>query len=296
MRSLFTRIFIDDWMMKLIALTITLALWLGVTGLGTPTEERLEGLKLKLRISNEMEITKSSVSTVALVISGDSRKIDEIKREDLIISVDLVNYQPGESIVELTPETISLNLPGGVKLREIQPNSMAITLEMVEKRDVPVKVATLDNLPEGFEVYGVSAIPQKIQARGPASSITSIDYISTEKIDLKDQRGDFTAQQVPLNVTNSKIAIIDETTVNVFFRIGEKRIERLFIVPLTTGGEKRTATVVLYGARTLLNNIKGEDLQVEVVQSESGEDSLRLVLPNSLQGNAEIRKLQINGR
>ena len=95
-------------------------------------------------------------------------------------------------------------------------------------------------------------------------------------------------------IINSKISVVDETVVDVFFRIGEKRIERLFIVPLKN--EKGNATVILFGARTLLNSIKSEDLHVEVIKSDSGDSSLNLILPAELQGKAEIRKLQINGR
>lgn len=295
-KRLFRQIFLDDWMMKLIALTITLALWLGVTGLGTTEDERLRGIELNLGVSNEMEITKSPIKKVDLVVSGDTRKINQIKRDDLILFYDLKNELPGERTIELTPETVTIDLPAGVRLREIQPSRIDITLEIVEKREIPIRAETENNLPDGFEIYGVSVIPQRIPARGPASYISSIDHISTEKIDLSGHRGDFTAQQVPLNVANLKLTLIDETTVNVFFRIGEKRIERLFIVPVKKEGEKRTATVVLYGARTLLNELKGDSLQVEMVDSEAAEGSLRLVLPNNLQGQVEIRKLQINGR
>ena len=60
-RRLFKRIFLDDWLMKLIALVITLALWFGVTGLRTPIERRLENVTLKIYVSNDMEITNTPV-------------------------------------------------------------------------------------------------------------------------------------------------------------------------------------------------------------------------------------------
>ena len=43
------KIFLEDWPMKVVALVITLALWLGVTGLSTPTTQRLTGVPLSLR-------------------------------------------------------------------------------------------------------------------------------------------------------------------------------------------------------------------------------------------------------
>lgn len=294
-RHLLKRIFLDDWLMKLIALIITLALWFGVTGFRTPTTERLKSVSLQLRISNEMEIINSPIQEVDLVVTGDKRKIDQIRREDLIVQLDLTNAQPGDRVVQITPENVNVNFPTGVRLEEVQPSRISVNLEMVEKREITVKAEIGNNLPEGYEIYGVSVVPQKVPIRGPISYINSIDYISTEKIDFENRQTDFTAQQVPLKITNPKITIVDQTVVDVFFRIGEKRIERLFIVPVKNG-EKRTATVVLYGARSLLNAVNSEDLQVELSKTESNADSLNLILPGELQGKVEIRKLQVNGK
>ncbi len=295
-KRLFERLFFDDWMMKLIALIITLGLWFGVTGLRTPTTERLKSVSLKLRISNSMEITNSPIEEVDLVVTGDNRKIDQIRLEDLTVSINLVDVQPGERTVQLSPDNVDVDLPSGVRLEGIQPSKIAIKLEIVEKREIAVKAETEDNLPEGFELYGVSVIPQKVPVRGPSSYINSVDYISTEKIDLKDKTSDFTAQQVPLNSANPKISVVDETVVNVFFRIGERRIERLFIVPVRNLKEKRTATIVLYGTRALLNSLSAENIHVEIKTNDSNAESLVLSFPAEIQGKVEIRKQQLNGR
>ncbi|MEZ5427730.1 MAG: CdaR family protein [Pyrinomonadaceae bacterium] len=295
-RYILQRLFLDDWLMKLIALIITLALWLGVTGLGTTTEERIRNVEIKLRVSNEMEITNSPQQEVDLVVVGDKRKINQIRREDLKPSLDLVDTPPGDRTIELTPETVNLQLPTGVKLKEIQPSKIPIKLEMVESREIPVKAEIANNVPDGFEIYGVSVIPQKVPARGPASYINSIQYISTEKIDVKDRREDFTAPQVPLNIANPKVRVIEETAVDVFFRIGEKRIERLFIVPVKNEKEERTATIVLYGARSLLNALRSEDIQIQSVKTDLDDDSLSLTLPPGVQEKVEVRKMQLNGR
>lgn len=295
-RRLLEQIFIDDWMMKLLALTITLALWLGVTGLSTPKTERLRNVPLKLSVSNDMEITNTPIKEVDLVVTGDKRKIEPIKSEDLIINLDLADRQSGDHTIDLTSENVNVELPTGIKLEEIQPSKIAIKLERVEKREIPVKAVTINDVPEGYEIYGLSVVPARIPVRGPESYINSLDFISTDKIDLKDRTEDFSAQQVPLNILNSKITIVDDTSVDVFFRIGEKRIERLFIVKVKNAAAKeRTATVVLYGVRSLLVSLKKEDVQVELVDSELKDSSLRLSLPTGIQEKVEVKKLAING-
>lgn len=296
LRRFLERLFLDDWVMKLIALIITLGLWIGVTGSRTPTTERIENVALKLRTSNTMEITDLPFKEVALVVTGDNHKINQIRRENISVSVNLIDAQPGNFVMQLTPDNVEVNLPSGVRIEQVQPSKISFKVETVERREIPVKAETMDNLPEGFEIYGVTVVPQKIPARGPASYVNSIDFIATEKIDLKDKKEDFTAQQVPLNVMNSKVTVVDESVVNVFFRIGERRIERLFIVPVKNSATKRTATIVLYGGRTLLNSITSEDIQVELVRNESNAESLVLTFPSQIQGKVEIRKQQLNGK
>lgn len=292
-RRLFRKLFLDDWLMKLIALVITLALWFGVTGLREPITTRFNNLTLQPRLSNNFEITNSPVTEVALVITGDRRKIDLIKPENLIVSIDLTDVQTGEQIIQLTPDTVNIELPTGVKVVEVQPNKIAVKIEAVEEREIPVRAETEGNLAEGFEIYSTTVLPQKIRVRAPSSFIKSLEFVSTEKINIDNRQADFTVQQISLNIVNPKITKLD-TTVDVAFRIGEKRIERLFLVPTQTDSEEKKATVILYGARSVLGNLTLENLKVELVKNDAGENSLRLMLPADIQDKVEIRKLKIN--
>ena len=293
LHRLFRRVFLDDWFIKVMALTITLALWLGVTGLRDATTARLKNIALNLRVSNNIEVTNSPVEEVDLVVAGDKRKIDQINPRDLIVSLDLTDVQAGDRTVQITPENVIVELPTGVKLEEVQPNKIAVKLETVLEREIPVRAETEGNVAEGFEIYGTAVLPNKVSVRGPESYINSLDFVSTEKVDIQNRQEDFTARQVGLNIVNPKVSLID-TVVDVAFRIGEKRIERLFIVPVQTEPQKRTATVILFGSHTILDALKMEDLQVEIVKTDSGENSLRLVLPSDIQGKVEIRKFKIN--
>ena len=293
-RRLFRRVFLEDWLIKATALFITLGLWLGVTGLRAPITTRLNNVAIKLRVSNDIEITNSPVQEVDLVITGDKRKIDQIKQSDLVVSLDLVDVQTGDRIVQITPENVNVELPTGVRLDEVQPNKIAVKLEKVEEREIAVKAETEGNLDENFEIYSVTVVPPKVRIRAPESYIKSLDFVSTEKINVENRREDFTARQVALNVVNPKATLLD-ATVDVFFKIGEKRIERLFSIPVETEDANKIATFVLYGARSILESVKAENLQVQILKNEAGENSPQVILPIEIQGQVEIRKLKING-
>lgn len=293
LRRLVRRVFYDDGLIKLFALLITLALWLGVTGLRAPITTRLNSVSLKPRVSSNLEITNSPATEVDLIITGDKRKIDQINSENLIVSFDLTEAQAGEQVIQLTPENVNVELPTGVKLEEIQPNKIAVKLETVQEREVAVRPDIEGSVADGFEIYSAVALPQKVRVRGPESFVKSLDFVSTEKINVENQQADFNVQQVPLNVVNPKITLLD-AVIDVVFKIGERRIEKLFIVPVQSETEGKTATVVLYGARSLLNNLRKENLKVQILKNEVDEDSLQLNLPAGIQGQVEIRKLKIN--
>ncbi len=136
-------------------------------------------------------------------------------------------------------------------------------------------------------------MPPKIRVRGPASFIKTLDYVQTDKIDLTGKKEEFTAKQISVNVSNPKAAVLN-TVVDVFFRIGEKRIEKTFTVSVSGQNSGKKATVVLYASRTMLAKIHADELKVEIVKSETGDDQPQLILSTEMQDVVEIRKLKVN--
>ena len=292
LKRIFRKIFLEDWLTKLVALVITLALWLGVSGLRATTTSRLRNVTLNLQIPNDIEVTNAPVQEVDIVISGDKHKIESLNPRDLVVSLDLTDVPAGEKLVQLAPENVTLALPTGVKLEEIQPNKIAVKLENVEERDVFVQAETEGSVADGYEVYSRTILPAKIRVRGPASYVRSLNSISTDKINLTNRQEDFTAKQVPVNVLNPNANALD-TVADVVFQIGEKRVEKSFIVPVKEDKAEKKASVVLYGARSVIEAVHSENLRVELVKSDSGEQSLHLDLPAEIQGQIEVRKLKI---
>ncbi len=291
-RRIFRRVFLEDWGTKLIALGISFALWLGVSGLSAPTTIRLKSVTLITRISNDMEMTNTPIKEVDIVVTGDSRQVERLDNRNLIVSVDLTDIKSGDRTVQLTPETVSLDLPSGIKLDEIQPNKIAVRLEKVEEREVSVKVETEGNLVEGFEIYGTTVLPSKVRVRGAESFVKALDSVATEKINIDGLKDNYFARQIGLNLVNPKITLLD-AIVDVNFRIGEKRIERIFVIPVKTENVTKNVTVIIVGGRSVVEKLKNEDLKIEVIKSESGEESAKVILPEDLQNRVEIRKVKI---
>src|SRR5437867_10119610 len=143
LKHIFRKIFFEDWVLKLVALVITIGLWLGVTGLSTPTVKRFT-VPLIISVANNAEITNAPIQEVDVVISGDKRKVDQINRSELSATIDLSDIPPGDGVVQLTPENVSVGpLPSGLKLDDVQPSRIAVRLEAVEEKDLPVAADTV---------------------------------------------------------------------------------------------------------------------------------------------------------
>lgn len=282
------KIFLEDWTTKVVALAITLALWVGVTGLSTPTTRRIADVPLTLSYSNKTEITNSPVQSVSIVVSGDRRKVNQITENGLVVSVDLSDVLPGDKTVDLRPDTVSIDLPLGVKLQEIQPSRIAVRLEAVEEKEVPVTVETQGELAEGFEIYSETVNPPRVRVSGPASFIRNLTSVPTDKIDLAGRQIDFIARQVPLNLANPK-ATAPESAVDVSFRIGERRIEKTFSVPAGNSGKR--AQVVLYGGRSAIEGIQPSEV---IVVLNDGSEKPEVVLPGMLNGQVEVKRVRLN--
>ncbi|HMJ09740.1 MAG TPA: CdaR family protein [Pyrinomonadaceae bacterium] len=283
-KQILRKMFLEDWVMKLVALVITIALWLGVTGLSTPATRRFT-VPLNLIVSNNTEITNSPIQEVDIVVSGDKRKIEQINRADLAASIDLTEVAPGDRVLSLTPDNVSVIRPLGIKLDEIQPSRIAVRLEAVEEKEVAVTAETTGEPASGFEIYSETVVPSRVRVRGPASFIKTLDSVPADRVDVSGAKVDIIARQVPISVSNPKAAVLN-TVVDVSIRIGEKRTEKR--LTLTTAGGRKVSAV-LFGPKSLVDHVRADDIKAEMIRNENGDDEARVTLPEALQDKVDVR-------
>ena len=130
--------------------------------------------------------------------------------------------------------------------------------------------------------------------RGAQSFVKSLDSVSTEPISLDGRTESFVAAQVGLTVANPNITLL-EAIADVNFRIGERRTERMFMVSIKRDGQTETkkASVILFGARSVIERLRPEEMHVEILNAETGESTPRLVLPAELQTQIEVRRIKM---
>src|SRR5260221_6857762 len=199
------KIFLEDWVMKLIALAITLGLWLGVTVFTKQGSARFT-VPLIPKPSDNALVTRSTVKVVTIRVRGDDQTIRDLKPADVQVFLDLENVEPGDKIVTIDPQSVSSNLPSGVRIDDIQPRGIPLKLETAGQKEVLVRPNIQGDPAKGFEVYPNATVkPLRIMIRGPLSYIDTLDYLATDKIDVTGKSEDVTAIQMHVRPTNENV-------------------------------------------------------------------------------------------
>jgi YbbR domain-containing protein len=286
-------IFVEDLGLKLLSLAIALALWYGVTGQRTPTTIRVPRVALNFRLPNETEISNDPRNEVEVALTGNKSALDAINVRDLIVNIDVSDLQPGEYNVLLTPERVTMGLPDGVHYGDIQPNNVLLRLEPRIERELEVEVRHSSNIPEGYELRSIVAVPEKVKVRGPASHVNLLQKAPTEVISLEGRKESFTLPQVTIEIGDRKVDLID-TFVSVRVEIEEKPIVKTFkdvSVQESPGTQasQRTTTVTLSGPPSLLDKLSATDIQIALESGADGIVKARLIVPSNMEGRIELR-------
>jgi hypothetical protein len=283
-----------DWGLKLLALTITLGLWFAVTGQRVPTTARLRKVPLFFVLPTDMEISNEPRDEVDLTLRGSKRVLDTIKSGDVSLSYDASSYKPGERVVQLTPNNITLQLPEGVSpegltVERLEPGSVPLRLERRVERELEVEPRVEGKLPEGFELLGAQSLPARVRVRGPESHVNALERAPTETILLEGRTENFTAAQIAIDIQDRKIVALD-AVVDVLVKISETQATKRLngVAARAADGTNSQLSVEVRGARSVVERLRAADLSVVFEAAADGTTRPRLVLPSNLEGRIEL--------
>jgi YbbR domain-containing protein len=216
------KVFLEDWGLKLLALAITVVLWLAVTGQNKPMTMHVSGVPLNFLRPEGLEISNDPPGTIDVILTGSRDKLDRIGSRDLVATVDLSDQKPGERILKLTPDRVRIDLQEDVKIEGFRPGSVPIRLEPIIELPLDVEVKFEGKLPEGFEVASVSVSPTKIRVLGPADRVNALRKALTETVWLDGRKENFNLSRVEINIPEPKIEILDPV-VDIHVELAERK-------------------------------------------------------------------------
>jgi YbbR domain-containing protein len=216
------KLFLEDWGLKLLALAITVVLWLAVTGQNKPVTMRVSDVQLNFLKPDGLEISNEPPSRVEVFLKGSPDKLDLISPRDLVATVDLTDQKAGERVVRLSLDRVKMDLREDVKIQRFQPTTIPIRLESIIELPLDVEVKFEGKLPEGYEVVSVSANPAKVRLRGPADRINALHKAMTETVWLDGRKESFNLSHVEINIPDPKIDMLDPM-IDIHVEIAEKK-------------------------------------------------------------------------
>jgi YbbR domain-containing protein len=261
--------------LKVLALLITGVLWLSVASRPV-SQVALNAVPIEfynLSVSPNLIVSKYETLSVRVYLEGPRDVLDSLRAGQFSVTADMSGVEPGVRVIPLSIDPG--RLPASVKVKEIEPRSIRVTVERVIEKEVPI-IPRFEGEPRsGYEVTDWQIIPATVKIGGAESQVRDITEASTESVTLADRTESFSGP-VAIDIGSPSLTISDDGgrngKVQLTVNIGEVRKERIIDnVPVTlTGAPQRarvnpkSVRVTVYGALSAVDSITAADIGVSI--------------------------------
>ena len=191
---------------KIVSVVMAILLW-GLV-LGSRSVEVTKDIPLDIITSPDIVPENDIPEKITFRLSGPKAFLRGIlDRPEEPIHVNLTRDQP--ALVTYRFASDNIHLPIGVKVLSISPSAIAVKLESVKRREVPVRVELRGSPPEGFRVARVEVRPETVMIRGAESLIDGLAEILTLPYDVSFLKKNF-EKELPLDLANGRIKLESE--------------------------------------------------------------------------------------
>jgi len=166
---------------KALSLIAVLVLW----GLIAKQQRAEMWLSVPLEYRNipsNKEIVGDLSNKIEIGLRGPRGVISGINPERIRAHIDLAQMVNGLNYIRLTSDNISI--PLGTEITKINPPSLKITLESMQKRSLQVRTKLVGKLPGSLKLKSVTVDPAFLMFQGPETVLTQLREVFTEPIDL----------------------------------------------------------------------------------------------------------------
>jgi uncharacterized protein (TIGR00159 family) len=132
----------------------------------------------------EMKIYDTSVNAVSLSLYGSGTLMRSIRPEQIEVRLDIGKAIVGPNTFAITQGDITL--PPGVSLKNVEPSTVEVTLDIPLKKLLPVQVDWIGRLSEHLILKAVKLDPETVEVVGGRGVLENISTIYTEKVSLNE--------------------------------------------------------------------------------------------------------------
>jgi len=252
-------------------LSLGLAILLFIVSRQPVSDVKLFNVPLEYRgQSANVEISGDVEQTVSVRVRGPRDFVRSLMPNQLSVVADLSNKEPGERVVQLHAEDVSLP-DNSIRVIQIEPASIRLTLEPKVRKRVAVQAQFMGQLADGLEIYHTAVEPPEVELEGPQSQINKVNLVLTETVNLTGRNKDFQTV-VDVETPHRSLRVLNASPIKLWVEVGEKReSRRLPGVPVVWGGQTsggrlltKTVEVELHGPRSSVEALQAKDLRAEV--------------------------------
>lgn len=293
---------LENTSLKVLALLITAVLWLSVASRPVSQVALNGSIEFDLPESPDLTVTKYDTLSARVFLDGPRETLDTLRTGQLTVTADLSAVEPGVRLIPLTVEPSRNGLPSNVKVTDIEPNTIKVTVERMIEREVPITPRWEGEPPAGSEVIDWQITPATVKIAGAESLMRELTGVSTETVRLTDKTGSFN-ELVAIDPGSPNLNLTEDSPrkVRLVVNIAEVRTERVIDnVPVAVFGAApraraipRFVKVTVYGPRSTLSEITVADVSVGVeYQSGSTMFAPRVTLSPVFADRVVVRSVE----
>ena len=285
----------DLWLLRGVALVISVLLW--VTVLGGKKIEMTKRISLDYQLPKGLVIANQVPREVTFRVAGPRAFLKELQERSVTIPIDLSKGRPGD--YEVVVREDMLDVPLGLRVVSISQSSIPLKLDKVASKRVPIRAVFSGQLPSDMKVKTVTLKPSTVEIQGAVSRLQSIDVVPTEAISLSPNS---LKQDLEVNLSIADlpgVSVADEDkVVQASIEIEGSLTRRLFHkiligVKVGTGNTAKfvdaaglgirlrpdRVNFLLEGANKVIESLRDSDIEVwaEIPQLKGGTYKSRLV-------------------
>lgn len=293
-----------DWPLKLTSLALSVLLWLVAS-----SEEPASGLlsvELKVQPPSGRTIVRDPGLIRATVV-GPRGDLIRLSRDNLVLTRILPDSLSADS-VSLTIDPGDVVFPGNssVRVQDVEPRRVAVELDPVAQRMVPVHPVVRVQSQSGFEVVGgVAVMPGEVRIAGPSDRVSTIDSALTAPLELTRANGP-TEERLMVDTSGFGPVRVFPSRVTVSLNVQAVGERTLWPVPVQVPSalpyrpDRDTVTVRIHGPRARLATLTADSVAVTLGPvapgASPGRVGLRVILPPGLSGKASPDSVTLTRR
>lgn len=302
--------FEKDSVLRVLSVLIGILIWFIVLDYQNPMDERTISIPLRTNAnvldSSNIKLVSSNIpSNVDVIIKGRKQRLEKVTANDFEAFLDLNSIYDTET-TELIIDVPIYTGDEDIIVSGVNPKTVKIKLENIIRKEFPINVLWLGNLPEGYEIVNVKLNPNSVILQELESVMNSVEKVVVSVDADQLLKGDSINKRIEVYNGNDKI--VPSLDGSVQATIGYN-IAKTIPISTTIAGEPKKDyyvqdytvsqnTVTIMGNYDLLkdiNTISAEQLNVDNVD-QSFQRDLKLLVPENIQlyNSPDVVTAQVN--